>query len=70
MPILRSVTAALVSRRTARRLTKIIPNPLVRYAIVTVATALVPVIIDKIAERWHGRRLVAATQRRLAAGTS
>jgi hypothetical protein len=56
MPILRSVTAALVSRRSARRLARIIPNPVVRYAVVTAVTALVPIAMTRITERWHRRR--------------
>ena len=57
MLILRSVTAAIVSRRTARRMARLIPNPLLRYAIVTIATALVPVVLDKFAERWRRGRI-------------
>jgi len=56
LPILRSVAALLVSRRTARRLARIIPNPLVRYAIVTIGTAVVPVLAARIGERWANRR--------------
>jgi len=56
MPILRSMTTALISRRSARRLARIIPNPVVRYVVVTAVTALVPVAITRITERWHRRR--------------
>jgi hypothetical protein len=40
-----------------------IPNPLIRYAVVTVATALVPVVVERLAERWHGRKATAPGRR-------
>ena len=56
MPLLRSLASGLLSRRAARRLGRAIPNPLIRFAAVTAATALVPLLVEKVAERLSGRR--------------
>jgi hypothetical protein len=65
LPILRSVAAAFVSRRTARRLARIIPNPLLRYAVVTIGSAVVPVLAARIGERWAIRRARTHKNRRI-----
>ncbi|MDQ6736608.1 MAG: hypothetical protein M3Z30_02760 [Gemmatimonadota bacterium] len=39
-----------------RRIARVIPNPIIRFAIVTIGTAVVPILADKISERWHARR--------------
>jgi hypothetical protein len=49
----------MISRRTARRLARIIPNPLLRYAVVSVGTALVPIVLTRIGERRANRRSTA-----------
>src|SRR6185437_4267869 len=65
LPFLRSVATAFVSRRTARRLARIIPNPLLRYAVVTIGSALVPVVVGRIGERWANRRVRRWETRRI-----
>ncbi len=55
MPLLRTIASGLLSRRAARRIARFIPNPIVRYAVVTAATTLAPFLIDRAVERWNGR---------------
>jgi hypothetical protein len=60
---LRSIASGLVSRRTARRLSRGIPNPILRFALVSAATALVPLAIDKGLDAWRGRNKSSARRR-------
>lgn len=60
---LRSIASGLVSRRTARRLSRGIPNPILRFALVSAATALVPLAIDKGLDAWRGRNRSSARRR-------
>ncbi len=55
MPLLRTLASGLLSRRAARRIARFIPNPVVRYAVVTAATTLAPFIVDRAVEQWHAR---------------
>lgn len=56
MPILRTVASGLLSRRAARRLSRAIPNPVVRMLAVAAATTLVPMAVNHVATRWQNRR--------------
>jgi len=60
LSFLRSAVSVLISRRTARRLARIIPNPLLRYVVVSVGTALVPIVLTRIGERRANRRSTAS----------
>jgi hypothetical protein len=63
MPLFRSLASGLLSRRAARRLGRAIPNPVLRFVAVTAATTLVPLLVNKAAERWHSRRSPRRYQR-------
>ena len=67
MPLLHTVASGLISRRAARRIGRVIPNPVLRYAVVTAATALVPILIAKASDQWKARRGAGARRRRLHA---
>jgi hypothetical protein len=56
MPVLQSIASTLLSRRAARRLGRVIPNPVVRFVAVTAATALVPVLVERAAHALRSRR--------------
>jgi len=56
MPLLRTIASGLLGRSTAKRVGRLIPNPVLRYAAVTAATALAPIIVNKVADRWRSRR--------------
>lgn len=71
MPILRTLASGLLSRRAARRISRLIPNPVLRYVAVTAATALAPLVVDKVVNRWkaqRGGRATRSSSRALAAG--
>ncbi len=67
MPLLRSLASGLLSRRAARRIARFIPNPIVRYAVVTAATTLAPLIVDRAVGQWHARSDARALRRSLPA---
>lgn len=56
MPLIRTIASGLLSRHTAKRIGRVIPNPILRYALVTAATAIVPVLVDRAVEAWNSRR--------------
>ncbi|MBA2669768.1 MAG: hypothetical protein H0U67_05295 [Gemmatimonadetes bacterium] len=55
MPFIQNAAAALVGRRTAKRLGRAIPNPILRFALVTAATTLVPLLVNRAVDSWRGR---------------
>ncbi len=67
MPLLRTIASGLLSRRAARRIARFIPNPIVRYALVTAATTLTPLVVDRAVSYWHGRSDARALRRSLRA---
>ena len=56
MPIVRAIATGLLTRGAARRLTRIIPNPLMRTVAVVAATAIIPAIIEKVASRRQAQK--------------
>ena len=52
MPLLNAITHRVLRGRASRGLTRVIPNPLVRYATI----ALLPMLLAKLAKRRPGRR--------------
>lgn len=66
MPLLRSLASGLLSRRAARRIARFIPNPIVRYAVVTAATTVAPLLVNKAMDRWHHRQDSRALRRSMA----
>ncbi len=56
MPVFRSVASALLTRRAVKKLSRVIPNPLLRYVAVTAATVVVPLLIERGYERWSASR--------------
>jgi hypothetical protein len=65
MPILKTLATGLAGRTAARRLSRAIPNPMLRYAVVTAATAMAPMVARRFSAAMQRRKL-ARTERRLA----
>jgi hypothetical protein len=57
MPLVRTIVVGLLGRHTARRLARLIPNPVLRAAAVAVATTLLPIMVEKVANRRKARRI-------------
>lgn len=55
MPLLRTLAAGLLGRRTARRLGRAIPNPLVRAAFIGAATTVIPLLVERALARRRTR---------------
>lgn len=70
MPIVQTITSGLLSRHAAKRVARVIPNPIVRYVVVAAATALVPVLVDRAAKQWRARRGRRAGGRQHAHGAA
>lgn len=51
MPLLTSVVHRFLRGRATQGLARAIPNPLVRYAAVTAASALLPVVLAALSRR-------------------
>lgn len=66
MPLMKSLATSLASRRMAQTVSRRIPNPLVRFAVVTAATTLAPYIARKVQAAWARRQLKRETMQRLA----
>jgi hypothetical protein len=71
MSIIRTLASGVAGRTVARRLARVIPNPLLRYAVVTAATAVAPMIARRFSEKMQQRKLARRdarirTDRRLA----
>ncbi|MES2523797.1 MAG: hypothetical protein V4617_13915 [Gemmatimonadota bacterium] len=62
MALFKSIASGMAGRRAGKMVARRIPNPLLRFAVVTAATTLAPMVF---------RKLQAASQRRkLARGDS
>jgi hypothetical protein len=59
MPLLRNLATGLLGRRTARRLGRAIPNPLVRAAVVGAATTVIPLLVERALARRRRARVGA-----------
>ncbi len=51
MPLLNTIANRVLRGPASRRLTRAIPNPIVRYAAVTAITALLPALIAALSKR-------------------
>jgi hypothetical protein len=56
MPLLTGIARGALQGHAARHLARFIPNPLVRVAVVMVASALLPVIVAEVAKRRAAHR--------------
>ena len=56
MPLLTGLARRALQGHATRHLVRVIPNPLVRVAVVMVASALLPVIVAEIAKRRAAHR--------------
>lgn len=63
MPLVQSVASSLVGRATARRVSRAIPNPIIRQLAVVAITALAPIVIQKIGEALQQRRVGGRARR-------
>ena len=55
MPLLNSIAQRALRGRASRGLARAIPNPLVRYAAITAATALLPRLLSALSRRRAAR---------------
>jgi hypothetical protein len=55
VPIVKTLATSLASRTAAKRLSRVIPNPLMRKAVVLAATAFAPMIARKVSARMRAR---------------
>ncbi|MGZ8254205.1 MAG: hypothetical protein ACXWVT_05090 [Burkholderiaceae bacterium] len=55
MALLNSIAHRALRGRAARGLARVIPNPLVRYAAITVASVLLPMVIAALSKRRDPR---------------
>jgi hypothetical protein len=55
MPLLHTVAHRLLRGSASRRLARVIPNPVARYAAVTAVTALLPLVMAALSKRRPGR---------------
>ena len=51
MPLLKSIAHRVLRGRASRGLARAIPNPVVRYAAITAATTLLPMLIAALSRR-------------------
>lgn len=56
MPLLRSFASGLLGRKAARRLSRAIPNPMLRWVAATAATAIVTIVIERVVSSRRSRR--------------
>ena len=70
MSIIRTLASGMAGRTVARRLARAIPNPFLRYAVVTAATAVAPMVARRLSarkqERLLGTEKLSRAERRLA----
>lgn len=55
MPLSNIIARRVLHGRASRHLARAIPNPLLRYAAVTVASTLIPVVLAALARRRSPR---------------
>jgi hypothetical protein len=58
MAIVRTLAAGFLGKRAARGLGRYIPNPVLRFAVVTAITAAVPIVLDRISRNRKRRRRI------------
>jgi len=66
---MKSLATSLAGRRMAKTVSRRIPNPLVRFVVVTAATTLAPYIARKVQAAWQRRQLARTTELTLEAET-
>jgi hypothetical protein len=57
MSLISTLASGMAGRTAARRLTRVIPNPLLRYAVMAAATAMAPMIARRISAKMEQRKL-------------
>jgi hypothetical protein len=62
MPIVKTIATGMLGRSAAKRLSRVIPNPALRYLAVAAATTLVPMIASRLRARAEARRLTKASE--------
>lgn len=63
MSIIRTLASGMAGRTVARRLARVIPNPLLRYVVVTAATAIAPMVARRVSATMQQRKLAKADRR-------
>lgn len=64
MPFMKTLATSLAGRRVATAVGRRIPNPLVRFAVITAATTLAPYVSRRVQAAWQRRQLQRTTQQR------
>ena len=54
---MKTVASSLAGRRLAQTIGRRIPNPILRFALVTAATTLAPMIARRVQSAWQRRKL-------------
>jgi len=57
MPLMKTVASSLAGRRMAKSVSRRIPNPILRFAVVTAATTLAPMIARRVQAAWQRRQV-------------
>lgn len=57
MPFMKTLATGMLGRTAAKRLSRAIPNPALRYLTIAAATTLAPMIARKLRARAEMRRL-------------
>lgn len=57
MPLMKSIASSIAGRRMAQSVGRRIPNPILRFAVVTAATALAPMIARRVQSAWQRRQV-------------
>jgi hypothetical protein len=63
MPFFKTLATGLAGRTAGRRLARTIPNPLVRYAVMTAATVLAPMVARRVSASLERRKLARADRK-------
>lgn len=64
MPLMKTLATSLAGRRVATAVGRRIPNPLVRFAVITAATTLAPYVTRRVQAAWQRRQIERAASRR------
>ena len=57
MPLMKTLATGMFGRTAAKRLSRAIPNPALRYLAIAAATTLAPMVMRKVRARAEARRL-------------